>query len=559
MPIVYKDIIQVVNEYSHPTTSRLLTPGSRLPSFARACVLDDRGKNGSDDAEPLTQFVTTARNLRKITIYGSYQISQKLLDAISVYNPTSRIEYHAEFPRKEYEWHEGGEPGGPLSGGMPGFSSPQLHTLYIDRTWAVDDRGKAVVTRSLEKMVKNCPNLRALKFYGPNLELTSRRMFQEIPLDLRVTDQLPQLEEYSYVPLSLNALWVWGAVTGWATLRVLKLGRPNHLPAFAYCIPTLRHFTISLRRPAGFEALESFQGLIAPLEEIYLKQIYKPRIPRQFLERYKATIREISIHPVKHVKEGFSNTEMRILRSSCPQLKRLCVYYPNYTVVSEDIITEICQIAELRELILDRGSHPDIAPKPSIEQFLALYERLRQMNINSNLTTLALNFANEFVGLYGESWEDMLSHVKLLCKRTQSGDLRITQPASVQSDFEIYQRNKEASYWLGLVTRPFLGEYPAAAMPGDLFWAAKQLGPGPGWAENELLPEGLMTREQLDSDWSLHFHLISLAIEEGGTELERHRKMVKEELRYLKKRKELLGNHGSLYDMLYPNRNDSFG
>ena len=185
----------MVNGYLHPATSRLLKPGSRLPLFARSCVLEDQRKNGSDDAEPLIQFVTIARNLRKITIYGSYQISQKLLDAINTYHPTSRIEYHAEFPRKEDGLHEGWERGGPLPGGMSGFSSPQLHTLYIDLTWAVDEQGKAVVTRSLEKMVKNCPNLRALKFYGPNSELTWRGIFQELPLDLHLTDKLPQLEE----------------------------------------------------------------------------------------------------------------------------------------------------------------------------------------------------------------------------------------------------------------------------------------------------------------------------------------------------------------------------
>jgi hypothetical protein len=92
-------------------------------------------------------------------------------------------------------------------------------------------------------------------------------------------------------------------------------------------------------------------------------------------------------------------------------------------------------------------------------------------------------------------------------------------------------------------------------LPGNLVWFAKQL--GPQWASEQLVEEGLLTKELLENAPAhpSSVDVANKAAETGTAELEYNRLMVRTELRSLKNRADWLKKHGedaTLYDILYP-------
>lgn len=541
--------------YSHVSVShspsdpqRFTSIHSRVPKFVRSAVLVDRYFNGSDEAEPLVKFVEAATNLRYVFIKGSYKVSQKLLDAINTSVPLCEVEVQAYFPRAYYRSPPGWEKPGRLAGGMDGFSSLQLRTLWVSNEWPTNDLENLVVTQSLRKIIKNCPNLRSFKADRAMSDYTwGGNTRRDIALDLNASDQLPHLEEYWYFPLSVDTLRAWGAFTGWDTLRVLKLSSPDYLPAFAGRIPTLRHFTIAMTRATDFDSLDAFYGLDAPLQEIHMQKLKEPFIPHNFLSQYEETVRQVSLCPISKRAATFYPEDLRKLATSCPKLERLLITIPSNAKVPDGYVEELSSFDHLAELILN-CIVPDTPP--TIEDFHLMCDAFRDLMTRSTLQVLA------FQGVWHNGPRNMAFKAQFLCESTPSGDFRITESdlgKNAGNDDNVHQRNKQQASQLLLSKRAFMRKFPQTSLPNDAIWVAKRI--DSAWAEKELVSDGLLTRADLESVKEPPSWLVRWFSEMSEEERHRLKTMVKKELLYWKgvrESYERYGNRFFLYDVMYP-------
>ena len=567
VPIIYRYRVLIRNSTWDRPTQRLIADGSSLAGFVRTVILDDRGSCGSNNAEPLIAFVRAARrsnNLESIEILGSYQVSQCLLDEIQILFPDVDIRFQAEYPREEDGWYQGW-PDGPLAGGMNGFVSPLLRSLSIDSMWSVDDEGKQVVTRSLQNIIKGCPNLRALTTYRPGRGTSWRGELQELSLNFHGAESLPQLEEFSYVPISSDTVRTWGALTGWSNLQILRIDGPENLSAFGVELPTLRHLTLSTESNPGlaFDAIEAANCPISPLRSIHLSNLDCSRIPHKFLQHYANTVVEVSLHPMHTAKEGFTEHDIVTLNGTCPKLQRVCMYaHCDGVDWQYASIEKLACFDRLEELFLDCGHDYDknLVPAPTPDACRKLYSIIQQGKASNPsgkpLQALGLHQGNDWVRR-GRDWDDMKTRIRYLCSFSHTGEPNLTRPLSIwydQNDHPLHARISRELRNPSLQNRPFSRAYHSHAMPHDLYWFAKQLGPGPKWAEEVLLPSGLLTQEQFDSVETPHtLDLVEIS-KRGGKDREMHREMVKEELQYWKSRRELqarFGKFSTLYDVLY--------
>jgi hypothetical protein len=510
--------------------------------------------NGSDDALPLVQFVKAAPNLGRIILYGSYRVSQLLMDTINEYIPSCRIELYAEFPREWDGHYEGWQTSGPLIQGMCGFSSPQLHTLELDNLWRFDSQGVPVVTRSLEKILKCCPNLRILKCSGPISKVTESPSNSDLMLLLDTADTLPYLEEYWYIQLSVYTLDKWKSLTSWATLRVLKLSSSDQLPGFAGRIPTLRHFTMSAESDSDLDELNSFRELDAPLETISVLSLSNARIPYDFLHQYKTTLRELGLHTGRLCESAFKGADIRRLHRTCSLLERLSIHVEYSGKWPILILEEFSQFDHLTQLILDWGFNCSKYPLPDQDDALMLYHLIRGRSVNPTLRTLGLHYGDQWVA-QGHTWQNKLDQVRHLCQAGSLGNLRLTRPFSTERDTEIYHKICCESRNRVLQCRPFSREYPMLSNQNDLIWFAKQLGTGSDWVTQYLLPKGLLTQHDIDSTETPTFPKLEDHINANRGQIERHKELVEDELRYWKQRREFEARYGkwvTLYDILYP-------
>ena len=246
LPIKYRTALARNNNWENERTKRLINPSSQVPLFVRSLTLDDRYMCGSDDAEILVDVVDACKNARSIHVMGSYKFSQKVLNAIEKNLPNAEIKYRADFQYEEEGLYEGWAREGPLPGGMDGFCSRQLVTLTIDSMWNCDDQGLPVEQRSLRKIIPNDPNLKHFESWSTQGHPDWRGLPQVLDLRLKMEDKLPVLESFCYIPLYINTLQTWGAVTGWSNLRVLKLAVLEPLLLLnSVGLPSLQSLTIS--------------------------------------------------------------------------------------------------------------------------------------------------------------------------------------------------------------------------------------------------------------------------------------------------------------------------
>ncbi|KAF2119015.1 hypothetical protein BDV96DRAFT_568921 [Lophiotrema nucula] len=581
LPIKYRDNVRAGNNCWDVRTKRLINSGSQIPLFVRSLLLDDRHKYGSDDAEMLIDVVNACKNVRSIQVLGSYRFSQKVLDAIEQNLPNAKIEYRAEFPREEDGYYEGWGPEGPFPGDMNGFCSRQLESLKIDSFWAVEDQGLPVVQGSLQKIIRHAPNLKHLTSWSAS-RCEEWRGVQQV-LDLRLTseDKLPVLESLCYIPLSLHTLRTWGTASGWGSLKVLKLAVLEPLVLLnSFGLPSLRSLTITKTsqnyqyQVAEFDKLPRID---APLRFLSITNIGEDTLPHRFLSLFSDTLEELFLcrHRMGHPDRGYSSPEIVRLNETCPKLKKL--YIRPYVDEKSEIwplymLKDFSHFRVLQTLVLGMENHSKIQPSQSLCE--KTFSTIQDASPSCKLSELAM--VHEYEGIQCAEtggFEDLLQGAKALCKIAWDGTLEAGRRKERYYDYGNKSACESAACAaiLSSPDHPFTRKYGlgSRSYPKDTIWCAKQLGTPDAkdatdrtsWAREELLPAGLITEDDFDDQWTPNFaREIRKKVLGDGAAIEEHKKLVKEELRYWKRRKELddvYGKHWSLYDVLFPVRQGS--
>jgi len=550
-----------------------------MPLFVRSLTLSDRSAYGSEGAEPLIEVIRVIKNAKQVNIRGSYTVSQRLLDEISRVLPKAKITYDSNFPREEDGFYDGWGPSGPLDGGMNGFSSPQLHSFNMDHIWYYDCQGLPVVRRSLERIVKSCPNLRHLTAFGGNSNYGTHYGFnQELHLEFSPVDNLPSLESLCYIPLSHKTLQSWGEIKGWQSLRILRLGRASDLTVFnRFSLPNLH--TLSINRgvenqdfcPGDLEVLPDFR---APIKFLRLEGLNEGKLPSKFLGHFANTLEELVIGNARKTSGfGYGSEDIRMLNTVCPALKRLWIT----PVIDKEgsnwpsnIITAVCELQFLEELIFslpwiaksDTQSRPESKNlKPSAALCEEAYSCIRGLNSTSLLKRFGVAQGLSFTWDY--SFKYLIRNADFSCARVGS-DLILGARQHEHFD-NTFNKCRMESIPKTLALRPwtqtFSSPWNIQCQEKDIIWAANQLGPGPGWAEVELLPFGLIRKAHFGDPWKPfngNIQIVVKKVVEDRESLHDYRQLVKEELVYWKKRWELEDLHGkyfSLYDIFYPETN----
>ncbi|OCK85744.1 hypothetical protein K432DRAFT_448388 [Lepidopterella palustris CBS 459.81] len=558
IPILSRKAL-VFNSKVHAQTQRLIKKGSRLPTFTRTATLDDRVQFGSDEAKPLLDFISKAPNLKTVRWNGGYNISAKLLKYLETHHPTVKLVVDARIPRKEDKYYQGW---GLSLDGLIGFSSPQLYSLTTDIRLSLYERG--IVEKCLAKIIKTCPNLQVLKSF-PYVPYFDTTWHIDMDLDLQPTDLLPTLERFCYVPLTHKTLTTWGNAGGWQRLMVLKVHKFDYLRAFHGRAPCLKYLVV-------WSAGEDFNNLPpfeAPLQQLILVGQKSSRVPLEFLRQYSSTLLKLRIHSARLVEgqlKDASATDILELNRSCPNITRLDINMHHGGTWPYDFLDALAQFGNLIQITLYAETPiqtPSMTAISIVEPLITaaacegLFKYVADRKLGARLSVLGLErcaASSEAFHSYAERDPTPTYN----CFLAKDGSVSVQSPPKRQpgdDDVALFHRIQTESLAKELLNRPFKALYPMSRGLEDVIWVAKQLGPGPKWAERELVATRLMTKEQFDAEQTPFMpDFFDSVTWEKRME---HRRIVKEELAWWKRRKELEERHGkyySLFDSLYPER-----
>jgi hypothetical protein len=428
--------------------------------------------------------------------------------------------------------------------------------LHIDRIWAGFER--EVVRRSLEKIIKNSPNLKDFTAYS------SPGYHEDLDLNLSPSDHLPTLEYFAHIPIAYRSVRTWGQVTGWHTLRALKVTPASVLPAFAFGgLHNLRYLAVKQYQEA--DDYNKVTKLAAPIRTLSIA-LNEDQLPLQFLGLFRDTLKSLMIFRERGTSvRGFSALDMRQLRETFPRLRKLYVRpYVDETspALPRDFLEELSQFENLEVLILGMENYSKL--QPSEDLCLDSYKTVRGSNRPSSLRRLAL--IHEYQATESDEIDDLFRRSKVSCVSRADG-VMISPKRERYDDYDNKRKLcKEAvSKALDDTGRVFSKKFEhiwGERSEKDIIWAAKQLGPGPEWARTELVSAGLLTQQQVDDSWTpgnMNFMERMREKCESEESLEELRGLMKEELKYWNavwEQRQKYGRYYSLYDVLYPRKEE---
>lgn len=217
-----------------------------------------------------------------------------------------------------------------------------------------------------------------------------------------------------------------------------------------------------------------------------------------------------------------------------------------------DFLNELAQFPELTsftfnmEKSTDRRSEIPIAPTLTPDLCIHLTQYLQSRKRGVGLQTISIN--------EGYDTETLEYRPAFVCRISRNGSISLQELETISPQQEVFRKMHSLTYNSWRQERPFHAEFGPSGEE-ELIWVAKRLGDGFDWARTELLPHGLITKEQLEGTQRMCFQNLKDAVARDGRYRERLRQMVKDELLWLKRRRDFVQKHGedcTLFDILYP-------
>ncbi|KAF2668735.1 hypothetical protein BT63DRAFT_456376 [Microthyrium microscopicum] len=556
VPIIYKDIRLYVHPINH-MFQRLTRNGSQLPRWIESAQFDETLPS-NEAAVALVALVEAAKRLTRIKYTGEFHMLPSLLDTISR-RPEVVLEVQVQLrPHRdddELEWMDLDD--------MQGFSSPALQKLDLFvATW--DLAPHETIVRCLSRTVKTCPNLRSLSF-APYIWPRSRRMGGNdslLDLDIASSDVLPQIEEYSYMPLSLETISTWASGAGWRSLAILKLDNPAHLDAFSGRVPSLNMLVIS-GRDFGYHYLENIAQFTAPIRRLHIQEPERFDLPVHFLSQFSTTLEELVVQPPSCLftptMSSRASHGIDQLPRACPKLRKLYVYLRADIVWEHACLNAISKLQQLEQVIFlvntklaaDREPGEEVSLRALRVQALHWLYVFKLFNPSSPLSLLGLHDKDGSPTLQQsrESFMDIAT-VTVEVQDLLENSKVIPKAADSLASLDDYTFRSQLRKLTMAECRPFFVEFPFYTRPELILFARKL---GEDWVHEELVLEGLISRNELTrSEPRPLEHPIRNNDSRTNAEW---RTTVKTELQYLKRinaYEEKHGKYTTLFDVLYP-------
>jgi hypothetical protein len=320
VPVLYQRIN--LNNKNHGCPGlllRLTTKGTKLPNFIRQITIESGNWVNDFALQQLIELFSNLTQLETLTWSQNYDIPDGILQSLHKYSPKSRLIVKAEIPflYPQSVPHQ-----------CTGFSSPNLYSL--DARIPAEPQSRRIAKLSLFNILRSSTNLRKLNLTQDNggCVVFGFDPSLEIDLNVRVGDQLPQLEELSFPIFSITDMSRWGNMGGWSKLRVLKLSRNAWaLEAFNGRVPCLRSLTLNIPW-SQLESLEWRLSQMSILEELVLNGDGM-RFPFNLLAANSDTLRTLTVHAPEpyspKMRPDIPISDIWRLNETCPKLKFLSV------------------------------------------------------------------------------------------------------------------------------------------------------------------------------------------------------------------------------------------
>jgi hypothetical protein len=320
VPVLYQRInLNMKNRGCPGLLLRLTTKGTKLPNFIRQITIESGSWINDLALQQLIELLSRLTQLETLTWSRDYDIPDRILQSLHKYCPTSRLIVKGEvrFPYPQLGSYQ-----------CTGFSSANLYSL--DARIPAEPKAMRMAKLSLFNILRSSTNLRKLNITqdrgGCVIYVANSGL--DIDLNVRVGEQLPQLEELSFPIFSLTDISRWGDMEGWSRLRVLKLSRNAWvLEAFNGRVPCLRSLTLNVGW-LELESLDSRLPQISMLEELVLNGDGM-RFPFNLLAVNSDTLRTLTVHSPEpdslKMWHDIPISDIRRLNETCPKLKFLSV------------------------------------------------------------------------------------------------------------------------------------------------------------------------------------------------------------------------------------------
>jgi hypothetical protein len=326
VPLIYR-VVNLTDSRNHTgylrprsyLLRRLAKGSSRLPAFIRhisgePCdLLDENG------LELLTKILLRAESLVTFKWSSCYDIPRDILQCLEKFRPMTQLILNASVHARRSV---------PRGLEYCGFSSSRLHSLKCAIPGEPGKRRK--VKLCLFRLLRSSPNLRKLtigEYENSSTFAYSYPPEDEVELEVKARDQLPQLEELSYPLFSDHDLTRWGEQGGWGRLRSLKINSSKYLRAFAGHAPCLKFLQVFLWAE-DFQSQKSYLTMLGPLEELTLYTL-EMKFPFEVLSAYEETLTSLSIYASEAAgypaQQDLSTQMLQKINRACPKLANLGV------------------------------------------------------------------------------------------------------------------------------------------------------------------------------------------------------------------------------------------